>query len=349
MKDTIEMHERPGAAHRMVSGRTFDAGGRFRNFLFVTQDRSTGFIAESCAEVLRAANDFLESPRFTWHLAADLSALRDFAPHELANTVLVLVGGSKEPWQLCEPDAGLLKSRLRIVGHLCVVGAGIFLPLSAGLLNGRQVSVHPNFRDAVWEISRELAISTDAITHEHHLSSATGHVAAASMIVNIVGLNAGAIVEQSLEAHLGSHPVCPNSGSLEHRKLLHNAQGNSVIADALEIMSANLEDTLSIREVADQIPTSARHLERCCRELLGMSPIQVYRYLQLGRAQQLLTQTDISITEVSVATGFNSTSKMAKWYRRKYGELPNHARKLALYGRGSSEEDIGCGKLACSP
>lgn len=236
-------HERSGDAHRVVGGRQFDAGGRIQNFLFVTQDRSTWFIAESRADVLRAANDFLGCARYRWHHAEGLSALRDISVPDLADTVLVLIGGSQEPWLVSEPDARLLKAHLRNVGHLCAVGAGIFLPLSAGLLNGRQISVHPNFITAASEISMARAFSGTAVTHERHLSSATGPVAAAAMIVNSVGLNAGTVVERSLAAHL--------------------------------------EDCLTIRQIAALMPSSPRHLERCCQVRLGLSPIRKYRSLQL--------------------------------------------------------------------
>lgn len=347
--DTTEMHERPGIAHRAIGGRRFDGGGRLGRFLFVTQDHRAGFIADFCAEVLRAANDFLESARFAWHIAEGLSALRDISTPDLAKTVLVLVGGSQDPWRVSEPDARLLKSRLRDVGHLCVVGAGIFLPLSAGLLNGRQISVHPGFRAAVSEATIPPTLSGTAVTHENHLSSATGPVAAAAMIVNIVGLNAGAVVERSLEAHLGLQAARQEPGSVEQQRLLHAARGNTVVAEALQIMAANLEDPLTIRQIADQIPSSPRHLERCCQHSLGLSPIQMYRSLQLCRARQLLTQTDISITEVSLASGFGSTSKMAKWYRRRYGEPPLQARKLALCGRGAPEKPASLARVTKRP
>jgi len=77
------------------------------------------------------------------------------------------------------------------------------------------------------------------------------------------------------------------------------------MSDALTIMSENLEDVLPICQLAIKIGSSPRQLKRCCKECLGVPSMKMYRDLRLSRAHQLLAQTDLSISEISVASGFN--------------------------------------------
>jgi transcriptional regulator GlxA family with amidase domain len=52
-----------------------------------------------------------------------------------------------------------------------------------------------------------------------------------------------------------------------------------------------------------------------------------YRNLRLEKAQNLLTQSPLSITEIALATGFCSSAHFAKTFRNRYGKPPSDFRK----------------------
>jgi len=61
--------------------------------------------------------------------------------------------------------------------------------------------------------------------------------------------------------------------------------------------------------------------------------LQVYRSLRLEQAEKLLIQTELSISEISVACGFSNVTLLTKWYRQKFGIQPSIARKKSFIGK----------------
>ena len=111
------------------------------------------------------------------------------------------------------------------------------------------------------------------------------------------------------------------------------AEGNPVVGEALDIMLDHLEDTLTVGQIASVMAVSPRRLERSFGEKLQKSPLQVYRSLRLEQAEKLLMQTELSISEISVACGFSNVTLLTKWYRRKFGVQPSIARKKSYIGK----------------
>ena len=51
-----------------------------------------------------------------------------------------------------------------------------------------------------------------------------------------------------------------------------------------------------------------------------------YRALRLARAQNLLRNSALSLTEVALATGFASSSHFSRAYTAEFGEAPSRYR-----------------------
>jgi transcriptional regulator GlxA family with amidase domain len=92
-------------------------------------------------------------------------------------------------------------------------------------------------------------------------------------------------------------------------------------------MSQTVEEPLPLLELCDTLGISRRQLERLFKKYTHQSPTQSYYGLRLERAHALLNETNLTITEIAAATGFNSTSHLARQYRSKYGVPPNAFRK----------------------
>ncbi|WP_461384461.1 helix-turn-helix domain-containing protein [Devosia indica] len=48
--------------------------------------------------------------------------------------------------------------------------------------------------------------------------------------------------------------------------------------------------------------------------------------MRLTKARQLLIQTNMTITEIALATGFSSSTQFSKQYRHIFGTRPSQAR-----------------------
>lgn len=104
-----------------------------------------------------------------------------------------------------------------------------------------------------------------------------------------------------------------NRRELRHPKLVR----------VFDLMEQNIEEPLSPCELARAISISTRQLERLFRQYLGVTPKRYYTDVRLETARRLLIQTPMSVTEISVATGFGSASHFSRQYRRKFNTLPS--------------------------
>ena len=60
------------------------------------------------------------------------------------------------------------------------------------------------------------------------------------------------------------------------------------------------------------------------------TPTHFYQQLRLGRARELLQQTDMSITSICVACGFESPSHFSRTYRARFGASPRSDRQTCM-------------------
>jgi len=86
--------------------------------------------------------------------------------------------------------------------------------------------------------------------------------------------------------------------------------------------SDNIEVPLTLDELAEHAQISRRQIERQFKQLLDEAPAQTYRNIRLDRARTLLMETNLSVMEVAMATGFNSNAVFTRHYKNRYGESP---------------------------
>ncbi|MBI3707354.1 MAG: helix-turn-helix domain-containing protein, partial [Proteobacteria bacterium] len=102
------------------------------------------------------------------------------------------------------------------------------------------------------------------------------------------------------------------------------------IIEAASLMEANVEDPLSLDDLSGHIGLSRRQLERLFKKHLNCRPVRYYLEVRLARARQLLLQTTMSVTEVTISCGFQSAPHFSKCYKSLYGYSPSVERRKAV-------------------
>jgi transcriptional regulator GlxA family with amidase domain len=268
-------------------------------------------------ETLRMANNLQRENLYTWetvtisgHPVAASSGLEVIPKRAAISTTsfssLFVCGGIKirDAWK---PNMGgwlqmLAKKKI----PLGALSTGSYLLAKAGLLEGYRCAIHwdrlattreefPNvqFSNAIYEIDRDRYTCAGGIT-------------AIDMMLHLI--------------------------SLDHGKELDHEIGTSQprLTEAAILMAANLEEPLSIEELASYVGVSRRQLERLFRCYLDRTPTQYYIGLRLKDARRLLMQTEKSITEISIYCGFASAGHFSKCYRDEFGLPPRADRKRLL-------------------
>jgi transcriptional regulator GlxA family with amidase domain len=93
-------------------------------------------------------------------------------------------------------------------------------------------------------------------------------------------------------------------------------------------MEANIEEPMSLDELAASIGVSRRQIERLFKRHLDQVPTKYYLAVRLRRARELLLQTSMSIMEITTACGFQSPPHFSKCYRNVFGHPPSAERQM---------------------
>jgi transcriptional regulator GlxA family with amidase domain len=286
-------------------------------------------------DVLRIANVLNGNGLYKWsHQVANNG---DFGFTECdPNQTIVLAGGIFDPWLPTDLKCGQIRKPLRTAARVCVVGSAIFVPLCAGILKTQRAAVHTHFRAAVKERGYLNDFHEGTVCHQPLLSSAVSPLAAVEMMIELIGAQDGAFIEAAIKDQLG---LVSNQSATRSREYWHfkrMAQGNIVVSQALDIMLVHLEDTLTVSQISRKMGVSSRRLERNFREKINFSPLKVYRSLRLEKVEKLLFQTELPISEISIACGFSNVTLLTKWYKRKFGVQPSMARRSAYIGKSAA-------------
>ncbi|MBC9245784.1 GlxA family transcriptional regulator [Paracoccus sp. 11-3] len=206
------------------------------------------------------------------------------------------------------------------------VEAGSWVLAMTGLLDDRRATTH-------WEDLEDFAtrfplvkVIPDRWVVDDHIFTTGGAAPALDFMLAMIRARQGfgeALNVASLyvyeEVHLPSdaQPLVSMGriGKLERR-----------VANAIRVMEEHLEAPLPVSVIASRSGCSARTLENLFRDSVQISPGAYYLSLRLQAARRLIADTDLSMAETAVRTGFSSIASLSRAFRRQFGHPPSAAR-----------------------
>jgi AraC family transcriptional regulator len=102
------------------------------------------------------------------------------------------------------------------------------------------------------------------------------------------------------------------------------------IRRAVELMHAQLNQDLPLKDIAAASYLSPFHFARLFKKLTGQTPHAYLANLRLAQAQLLLATTDLSITEISSRVGYASASHFSKAFGQATGLSPRAFREAIV-------------------
>jgi AraC-like DNA-binding protein len=94
-----------------------------------------------------------------------------------------------------------------------------------------------------------------------------------------------------------------------------------------DFMRDNLQTAVSLEEVAQVAALSPYHFLRSFKQLFGQTPHAYLTAQRLKRAQQLLAHSDVPITDICLAVGFQSLGSFSALFQRHNGRSPRQFRQ----------------------
>jgi transcriptional regulator GlxA family with amidase domain len=310
---------------------------RPQTFVFLLLENFTLIAFASAVEPLRLANRMSGRTLYAWRVVSatggpvtasnGLVVQADGGLAELGReSVIVVVGGLNVKAAISRPVLTWLRREARRglpVGAVC---NGAWVIAEAGLLDGRRCTVHWENRDSFEEDFPDIDLTQNLYVIDRDRYTAAGGTAATDLMLKLIAQRHGADLA-TLVADQMIHTAI-RSDRDEQRLSIPTRIGvrNPKLATVVHRMEASIEEPVSPAVLAQDVGMSTRQLERLFRRYLNRSPKRYYMELRLGKARNLLMQTDMSVINVALACGFTSPSHFSKCYRALYKTTPYRER-----------------------
>ncbi|MBT2294690.1 GlxA family transcriptional regulator [Pseudomonas fluorescens] len=261
----------------------------------------------------------------TSDLGIVISADTELAQLPENQDVLIVAGGFRVKLQ----GMPLLRRKLRAnAASGAILGGlwnGVFFVADASLLDGFECAVHPESRAMMAEVFPHVKVSSRAYVVDRQRVSCAGANSSLRMMLQLIRQTGGEALVGAIEEILR----CDESGDASDLPPVFVETDPTLpesLKLALELMWQNIEEPLTIDELAACVKISKRQLERRFCSFLGATPTRYYLELRLTRARQLIQQTNRSVTEIAVATGFVSSPHFQRRFRDFFGVPPGSYR-----------------------
>jgi len=308
-----------------------------QHFVFLLVENHTHLTLACAIEPLRIANMISGEDLYSWSYASE-----DGVSATASNGSVTLVQHGFAELPKCDrlfviPGLGMtdfitpaLLGCLRRarstgvqVGALC---SGAWILAEAGFLDGMKAAIHWEYHDAFAERFADVTLVRSVFVADEKHITASGGTATADLMLHLIDQDHGydlSVAVSDMMVYAGAREA-----SGEQRISLQSRVGmrNPHVAKAIEIMRNALEEPVSPVSIAQDLNISARQLERLFGRYFNTSPGRYYMELRLDRARNLLTQTEMSISEIAIASGFQSVGHFTRHYRKAFGTTPSTQR-----------------------
>ena len=317
-----------------------------RLFTFLLLDRFTMLPYSGAIEALRLANRAAGQVLYEWRLVGpqgDIArcsngtgvvldgGLEDASgangrPAPRGDHLVIVCGGLDVQKAATKPVLNWLRKQERAGATLGAVCTGAWILAEAGLLDDRRATIHWENHDGFAEGFPDVDLYRSVFVNDGNRVTAAGGTSSIDLMLHLIAEDQGdalvtEIADQMLHTAIRSDQddqrlSIPTRIGVRHPRL----------AEVIARMEANLEEPISPAKLATDAGMSTRQLERLFRRYLNRSPKRYYMETRLSRARNLLMQTQMSMIEVALASGFSSPSHFSKCYRARYGSTPYRER-----------------------
>jgi AraC family transcriptional regulator, glycine betaine-responsive activator len=309
-----------------------------QRYAFYTLPNYTFIALSSAIETLRMANRVLGREAYAWAIVSEdgqpvvasngLSLTPTHSVDEMAAPNIFFVCGGVNVRKSVTP--AVLGTLRRLAQHHVALGSlctGGYVLAKAGLLEKCKAVIHWEDLPALREEFPRVEICEQLFAIDRDRYTSSGGIAPMDMMLHLIGEQQGAAVGSAICEQFMIERMRDDRD--RQRVPLQAQVGifHQHLIQAAQLMEANIEDPLSLDDVADRVGVSRRQIERLFKRHLGMVPSKFYLEARLRRARSLLLQTDLSIMEIAVACGFESPPHFSRCYRSHFGCTPSAERQ----------------------
>jgi transcriptional regulator GlxA family with amidase domain len=215
-------------------------------------------------------------------------------------------------------------ARGQALGGLCT---GAHALAEAGVMNGYRCAVHWENLTALREACPNVRFALEVFVIDRDRVTASGGIAPLHLMLHLVRGQHGNKLAMAISEQFIVDRVRDQTEQQRLPQPEFVGPGYEHLIEATALMAANIEEPLTLSEIADAAGVSLRQLERLFHRYHDVTPAQHYLALRLRRARELLAHTSAPIMQITVACGFQTASHFCKAYRAQFGHSPSEHRR----------------------
>ena len=288
--------------------------------------------------ILRMANRLTDRALYTWSVhsldgqpvisSAGLALTIDGSLADAADANILMVCGGYSVKKYCNK---LLTDGLRKIAKRKIpiggIDTGTYALAVAGLLDGYRCTIHWENLSSLREEFPRLEITSSLFVIDRDRYTCSGGISSIDLMLNLIAsIHGHQLVQEISEQFTCDRVRTEKDAQRAPLKYLIGASQPRLV-DAVTLMESNIEEPLTLDEVADYVGISRRQLERLFNRYLHCAPSRYYLELRLSRARLLLLQTSIAVIDVAISCGFSTAPHFSKCYSDLYGKPPSAERR----------------------
>ena len=287
----------------------------------------------SCVvDSLRVANRFAGRNLFAWeYFAADENQVaascgitvptRTLSEAKNLDSLVIVAPNTAQHFD----DAATFK-QLRLLDkqhvNLGSASSGSFLLARAGLLDDCRCTIHWENIPVFKELYPQLEVAFTLYEIADRRFTCSGGTAALDMMLKLIEIQNGREIAQQISQQFQHDRIRTEIDSQQMADRIDLAMSAPKLIDVINLMENNIEVPLSLPAIAGKCKLSLRQIERLFQKYRDVTPSQYYLSLRLLYAKQLLLNTNRSVIDISIATGFETQSYFTACYRKYFGSSP---------------------------
>ena len=260
-------------------------------------------------------------------LNIDISVSGKFATISPENVdVLIVCGGLRSDLEIDKTLQSIIQKASR---SNCILGGiwnGSYILAQAGVMNDYQCTIHPENHALMTEVFPKVQVNKRPYVIDRDRISSAGATSTLSMMLSLIGKLESEDLMHRVEGILNVDSVLGEAADGSLTMLPSDPTMPDTLREVLQLMETHIDDPLTTMQLADSVEISRRQLERLFLRYLDSSPAKYYLGLRLGRAHQLLRQSNASIFNIAIACGFTSSTHFSHSFKDHYGTSPSATR-----------------------
>jgi len=257
---------------------------------------------------------------------ATLAASTDL--RRLARAGTIVLPGWRDP---AEPPPDTLVDAIRRAhergARVLSICSGVFVLAATGLLDGKPATTHWRYTERLAQAFPLIDVQPDVLyVDEGSLLTSAGSAAGIDLGLHLIRRDYGAEVAN----HVARRLVVPphrHGGQAQFIEVNVRVHQNDSLSDLLAWASANLDQPITVDDLAARAHLAPRTLARRFRDDLGTTPHRWLTQQRVALAQRLLETSSVGIDQLATQAGFGTAVTLRHHFQQLLGTSPSAYRE----------------------